>query len=96
MTSTLNKQTPGQAARERKLKLLKKQVIEEALERRGFILCECGNCGVMYIDLERAMAELQAHHVEHRGMGRSYNRPGIDDRENIRLLRAECHRKEHE
>lgn len=87
-------QSAKQRKRTRLLSERKRARLAREIDARGFAMCE-GGCGRVFADLELAMAGLAGHHAKHRGMGASYNREGIDDDENIRLLCSTCHRREH-
>ena len=90
----MQRQSKKQAARERELSKQKKLHIERQLKENDRIFCD-GGCGRFFTDLESALAALQGHHHAHRGMGASFNRPGIDAPQNLRYLCWLCHRRAH-
>lgn len=90
----MRRQSAKQAARERALAKQKKLHVERLIKENDRIYCE-GGCGRFFEDEESALAGLHGHHIKHRGMGASYNRPGIDDEDNITYLCPGCHRRAH-
>lgn len=90
----MRSESPKQAKRRRLLSERKRDRIQAQIDEAGYAWCE--GCGVPVAStVEEAMTKLQGHHKKHRGMGASYNRPGIDDDDNILLLEERCHRREH-
>lgn len=90
----MRSQSDRQRKRNRLLSEVKRAKVRDQIERFGFAMCEeCG--GSRRVEEREAMETLHGHHRKHRGMGASYNRPGIDDPENILLLCNGCHRRAH-
>lgn len=91
----MKNQSAKQRKRQRLLSERKRSRIERDIAEKGYAKCDGEKCVRLFSDPERAMRELAGHHRAHRGMGASYNREGIDDDENIKLLCHRCHRLEH-
>lgn len=79
----LRKVSPKQAARNRLLAKLKREMIAEQVKERGYNWCE--TCGMR---CDKTVLELD--HKVQRSLG------GTDDRDNLQLLDWACHRGKHE
>lgn len=73
-----------QQARQKALSQIKKELIEEAIETRGYISCLCGKSFS-----EDTAHLMHLHHERKRSLG------GTDERTNLTLLCLSCHQRIH-